>query len=338
MYERRDSKETGIYKKYIICKQIESMPKVSIIIPVYACQDYIGRCIESLQKQTISDIEIIFVNDCTPDDSVEIIKKYMEHDLRIFIINHDRNIGPMMARYNGYKVAKGDYITFMDSDDTLPSDSLEKLLTEADRSGADIVSGTVEYVKDNGEREKWDNSLDNGNDIECVFKSMLINRFKHNLCSRLFKRSLLQNYSYKNYENMRNGEDGLLFYQIVSNCSSIVTIKDVVYEYWQNKTSSSQKKFSDLQMDSYFFTCKEQFLIANKFTSLKKYAEQFIVKSIILLYAKGYNRKFIQRYINKYDLSSYVSYNSLYKLFPIKIAIKYTIQKTFCPIFRNVKQ
>ena len=136
---------------------------------------------------------------------------------------------------------------------------------------------------------------------------------------------------------MRNGEDGLLFYQIVSNCSSIVTIKDVVYEYWQNKTSSSQKKFSDLQMDSYFFTCKEQFLIANKFTSLKKYAEQFIVKSIILLYAKGYNRKFIQRYINKYDLSSYVSYNSLYKLFPIKIAIKYTIQKTFCPIFRNVK-
>ena len=137
---------------------------------------------------------------------------------------------------------------------------------------------------------------------------------------------------------MRNGEDGLLFYQIVSNCSSIVTIKDVVYEYWQNKTSSSQKKFSDLQMDSYFFTCKEKFLIANKFTSLKKYAEQFIVKSIILLYAKGYNRKFIQRYINKYDLSSYVSYNSLYKLFPVKIAIKYTIQKTFCPIFRNVKQ
>ena len=103
------------------------MPKVSVIIPVYRCRDYIGRCIESLQKQTIADIEIIFVNDCTPDDSVDIIKHYMQYDSRISIINHSRNKGPMMARFNGYSVAKGDYITFMDSDDTLPCDSLKTL-------------------------------------------------------------------------------------------------------------------------------------------------------------------------------------------------------------------
>lgn len=313
------------------------MPKVSVIIPVYRCRDYIGRCIESLQKQTIADIEIIFVNDCTPDDSVDIIKHYMQYDSRISIINHSRNKGPMMARYNGYSVAKGDYITFMDSDDTLPCDSLKTLFDKAENSNADIVSGTVEYIKDNGEREMWDNSLEDGNDIEQVFKSMLTNRFKQNLCSRLFKRSLLQDYSYKNYENMRNGEDGLLFYQIVANCSSIVTIKDVVYEYWQNKESSSQRKFSEQQMDSYFFTCKEQFLIANKYERLEKYAQQFLVRSFVLLYAKGYSRKFIQQYVNKYGLSDYVSYYSFYKLFPLKIAIKYSIQKLLCPIFRKIK-
>lgn len=209
------------------------MPKVSVIIPVYGVEKYIERCIRSLLEQTLDDIEYIFVDDCTPDNSVDIIKHYMQYDSRISIINHSRNKGPMMARFNGYSVAKGDYITFMDSDDTLPCDSLKTLLDKAENSNADIVSGTVEYIKDNGEREMWDNSLEDGNDIEQVFKSMLTNRFKQNLCSRLFKRSLLQDYSYKNYENMRNGEDGLLFYQIVANCSSIVTIKDVVYEYWQ---------------------------------------------------------------------------------------------------------
>lgn len=313
------------------------MASVSIIIPVYECRNYIGRCIESLQKQTISDIEIIFVNDCSPDDSVEIIKKYMEHDLRIFIINHDRNIGPMMARYNGYSVAKGDYITFMDSDDTLPFDSLEKLLDKAKRSSADIVSGTIEYIRDNGERIKWDNSLENGNNIESIFKSMLSNKFKHNLCSRLFRRSILQNYEYNNYENMYNGEDGLLFYQIVSNCSSIAIVKDVVYEYWQNKASSSQRRFSKLQMDSYFFTCKEQFLIASKYDGLRKNAQQFLVRSIIQLYAKGYSKMTLQKYVDKYALSDYISFYSFFKLFALKTAIKYSIQKMLCPILREIK-
>ena len=312
------------------------MPKVSIIIPVYGCRNYIGRCLESLQKQTISDIEIVCVNDCTPDDSVDIIEHYMEHDSRILIINHESNIGPMMARYNGYSAAKGDYITFMDSDDTLPFDAIEKLLDKAESSGADIVSGTIEYIRDNGERIKWDNKIDNGNDIESIYKSMLTNQFKHNLCSRLFKRSILQDFSYKNYENMRNGEDGLLFYQIVANCSSIAVVKDVVYEYWQNKASSSQKMFTELQMNSYFFTCKEQFLIASKYDCLRKNAQQFLVKSIVQLYAKGYDRKFLHKYIQKYAISGYVSIYSFYKLFPLKIAIKYSIQKILCPIFRKI--
>lgn len=313
------------------------MPKVSVIIPVYGVEKYIERCIRSLLEQTLDDIEYIFVDDCTPDNSVDIIKHYMQYDSRISIINHSRNKGPMMARFNGYSVAKGDYITFMDSDDTLPCDSLKTLLDKAENSNADIVSGTVEYIKDNGEREMWDNSLEDGNDIEQVFKSMLTNRFKQNLCSRLFKRSLLQDYSYKNYENMRNGEDGLLFYQIVANCSSIVTIKDVVYEYWQNKASSSQRKFSEQQMDSYFFTCKEQFLIANKYERLEKYAQQFLIRSFVQLYAKGYSRKFIKRYANKYSLSNYLSCFLFFRLFPMKIAVKYSLQKLFCPIFRNVE-
>lgn len=209
------------------------MSKITVCIPVYNVEQYIKRCLESILNQSFKDFEVVVVNDCTPDKSMDIVRQYAEVDDRIRIIEHEVNHGQMMARRTAYMAAKGDYITFCDSDDTLPCDSLKTLLDKAENSNADIVSGTIEYIKDNGEREMWDNSLEDGNDIEQVFKSMLTNRFKQNLCSRLLKRSLLQDYSYKNYENMRNGEDGLLFYQIVANCSSIVTIKDVVYEYWQ---------------------------------------------------------------------------------------------------------
>ena len=132
------------------------------------------------------------------------------------------------------------------------------------------------------------------------------------------------------------------FTQVTTTTSDIkteytYTIKDVVYEYWQNKASSSQRKFSEQQMDSYFFTCKEQFLIANKYERLEKYAQQFLIRSFVLLYAKGYSRKFIKRYANKYSLSNYLSCFLFFRLFPMKIAVKYSIQKLFCPIFRNVE-
>lgn len=311
------------------------MPKVSVVIPVYNCQDYIGRCIESLQCQTLKDIEVILVNDCTPDNAMDVIHDYEYSDKRIKIVAHKINLGPMMARYYGYSIAKGDYITFVDSDDTLPLDALEKLLNRAEGSGADVVSGVVVYIRNDGRRELWPNTLSDGNNIECVFKSMLSNEFMHNLCSRLFRRSILQNYNYKNYDNMRNGEDGLLFYQIIGNCSSIVTTDDVVYEYWQNNESSSQRYFSESQIDSYLFTCKEQALIAGKYKSLEVFIGQFVARSIIVLYEKGCHREMIRRYVNKYDLSKYDTYISLLKLFPLKIAVKYCIKKMICPMIRK---
>lgn len=316
---------------------MNKMPQVSIIIPVYNCQKYVGRCIESLQRQSLSDIEILLVNDCSTDSSIEIINQYKKTDTRLILINHQKNLGPMMARYNGYKIAKGNYITFVDSDDTLPYDALYKLVTKARQSGADIVSGIVEYIKNNGERHKWTNSLRYGTDKQSIFKSMLEGQFCHNLCSRLFTRSIIQNYQYKNYDNLLNGEDGLLFYQIVDNCSMVTTLNSVVYEYWQNMQSSSQRKFSDSQMNSYFFTISEQYLIVRKYKPLVIAAQQYVVRSIIQLYSIGYSKKVLRKYIEKYNFQSILSYISILKLFHIKMALKYCIQKILFPIIRNAR-
>ena len=93
--------------------------KVSVIIPVYKSEDTIGQCIESVAAQTFGDIEIIVVDDGSNDRSSDVCDKMSEGDKRIIVV-HQPNLGRSKARENGVKMARGEWITFVDSDDTLP--------------------------------------------------------------------------------------------------------------------------------------------------------------------------------------------------------------------------
>lgn len=96
-----------------------TMVKFSVVVPVYNVEKYIGFCIESLQKQTLKEIEIILVDDGSPDKSGEICDLYAAKDARIIVI-HKKNGGVSAARNDGMDIAKGEYIIFCDSDDWLP--------------------------------------------------------------------------------------------------------------------------------------------------------------------------------------------------------------------------
>ena len=103
------------------------MPKISVIIPVYNVEKYLSRCLDSVCSQTFNDIEIICINDCSPDNSAEILQEYAEKDKRIRIINKEKNGGLSAARNSGFAVATGEYIYFLDSDDWIELDFLEKM-------------------------------------------------------------------------------------------------------------------------------------------------------------------------------------------------------------------
>ncbi len=221
------------------------MAKVSICVPVYNVEKYIARCLESILSQSYENIEVIVVNDCTPDKSMEIVQSYADSDNRIRIINHETNRGLMWARRTGYMAATGDYITFCDSDDSLVPKAIELLVVRAMETGADIVSGLIKYVDTQGGEIIWKHSLKYGNDSEAVLKSLLKKEFGHNLCSKLFTKSILQDYDYWTIDKMVNAEDGLLFYQLLSNAKKIVMLHDVVYNYIKNATSSTHVEFSD---------------------------------------------------------------------------------------------
>lgn len=121
------------------------MPKISIVVPCYKVENYIGEMIESLQRQTIKDVEIILVDDGSPDQSGAICDEYAAHDDRIKVI-HKPNGGVGAARNDGLDAATGEWIIFCDSDDWLESDALEKLIEIGEQTKADVVFGDVNLV------------------------------------------------------------------------------------------------------------------------------------------------------------------------------------------------
>jgi glycosyltransferase involved in cell wall biosynthesis len=115
-------------------------PKVSIIVPVYNVSKYLKKCLDSVINQTLKDIEIIVVNDCSPDPlDDEICKEYVKKDNRIKYIKHKKNLGPGGARNTGIKNAKGKYIQFVDSDDQLELNAIKTLYTKAEENNLDMV-------------------------------------------------------------------------------------------------------------------------------------------------------------------------------------------------------
>lgn len=122
------------------------MPKVSVIIPVYKVEPYLRKCLDSVCNQTLSDIEIICVNDCSPDNSLAILHEYAKKDNRIKIIDFLQNKGAAAARNAGIDIAIGEYLGFVDSDDTIDLDFYEKLFLSAQENNFDIVVSNYDRI------------------------------------------------------------------------------------------------------------------------------------------------------------------------------------------------
>lgn len=124
-------------------------PLVSIVIPVYNSEKTVGKCLDSLINQTYDNIEIICVNDCSKDNSLEELEAYARKDSRIRIINHEENKNAGGARNSGIKAATGDYICFVDNDDWLELDAIAKLTAEVEDDTDMVASDWIDYSSDN---------------------------------------------------------------------------------------------------------------------------------------------------------------------------------------------
>lgn len=129
------------------------MPKISVIVPIYNAENELEKSIDSIIDQTIRDLEIILIDDGSIDNSLAICKKYEKKDKRIKVIRQE-NAGVSVARNRGIEIAKGDYIGFVDADDWIEAVMYERLLSEAEKSDADIVMCDATTVYSDGRKQE----------------------------------------------------------------------------------------------------------------------------------------------------------------------------------------
>ncbi len=225
-------------------------PKLSIIIPCYGVERFLDRCMESIVNQTLWDIEIILVDDKSPDRVPEMCDKWAKKDSRIKVIHKELNEGLGYARNTGLEIAAGEYVAFVDSDDYVTNIMYEKLYTEAKESNADIVfcgfktentTGAWTDSNEVTERTEW-----NGNEIKsfmldmiaCMPKVTAERKYQMSVWHSIYKRSIITENTLR-FPSERTVVSEDLPFQInfLQQAKRVVYIPDSFYYYSLNSTS-----------------------------------------------------------------------------------------------------
>lgn len=232
-------------------------PLVSIIIPIYNTENYIERCANSLFKQTYPNCEFIFVNDCTPDNSIEIltktITKFPNIKNQIQIINKEKNEGLPQARKTGFEHSRGKFIAHVDSDDWVEEDYIELLIKTALKEKADMVWAGFIHETPN-KIQIYSNELSSF-DSHIIISEILDFKLHSGVWSKLCKREIyIENnifFTQKNYI-----EDMVLSIQCVKYAKKIVYLPNCKYHYCYNPKSitfSNNKEKIQKRFEEYLY-------------------------------------------------------------------------------------
>lgn len=265
------------------------MTKISVIIPVYNTELYLKECLDSVINQTLKEIEIICINDGSTDNSSEILKEYQEKDNRIVVISQ-KNKGPGITRNKGIKIAKGEYIICLDSDDFYyKKDGLEKLYNRIKIDKSEILFFDI-VLKYNRKKEiKIKTSrleeYKNYSSKEIYDKYVLKESINSSNCNKLFKRNL---FDYINYTPNIYFEDGELLLRLLSLNIKISKLNDYIL-CTRERENSITTSFRDQYIDSLEKIFKtidniENFNITNEDKSFYKLG---LIVYVIKLYIKS---------------------------------------------------
>lgn len=230
------------------------MSKVSVIIPIFRVEKFIERCAISLFEQTLDSIEYIFVDDTTPDKSIEILtdvlERYPQRKPQVTILRHDVNKGLPAARNSGLSVAGGEYVFHCDSDDYLESNALEQMLNVAEKTDSDIV--WCDYYLSFSMNERIMAQPNYSNSQEAI-KGMLSGTMKYNVWNKLAKRRLYVNNSISFPAGHSMGED-MTMIKLFAHAKKVAYINAPLYHYIRLNTdamtqSYSERKIADIEFN-----------------------------------------------------------------------------------------
>lgn len=263
---------------------------ISVIVPIYKVEDYLAKCIESIQKQSFKDLEIILVDDGSPDRCGEICDRYKQQDGRIKVI-HKQNGGLSDARNAGIDVAEGEYISFIDSDDYIHPQMMEILYNILQEAEADI---SVCEFKQVSEQEDIDFAyILKPVKTEKAEGQQVMNQLQHkNLITvvawnKLYRAKLFENNRYK--KGMIH-EDEFMIHHLLHECNCIVYTKEPLYFYIQRKNSiTGTVKWNQVKDGWSAYIDRLAFLEKHNYEQMQVWTRLHMLHYIVVYYDKLMN-------------------------------------------------
>lgn len=309
------------------------MPLISVIVPVYNVEKYLDACVESIVNQTYKELEIILVDDGSPDRCPEMCDAWAKKDSRIKVI-HKENGGLSDARNCGMKVATGEYIGFVDSDDLIHPQMFEKLFDVISKTNADIAQCNYikfsDYLSVNFEcnSQKNDVIILNSHDaVNDLLKGKTIDTIS---CNKLYKSYVALKVD---FEVGRINEDVLWTYRVIASCNIIASFDEKLYWYYQREDSIMNCEYSEKKLDALYALSKRAQEIKTSFPDLYPLAErnysgvcmyhyQMICRNYCNSEMKEIKKKLHQKFCES-DLAS------VYKVINLQYKIWYKLFKLF---------
>ncbi len=269
------------------------MIKVSVVLPVYGVADYIELCVKSLLSQTLNEVEFIFVDDHTPDNSIEIAQKTIEghpREAQFKFIKPEHNLGAGMARNYGMSVASGEYISFVDPDDTIEPNMLELLYDKAKKQDTDICCCYMQKrYEDGSDGDILKNPHIEDGQITCEERAFILINYVSLFASMIYRREMIMQNDIKFPED-RAADDSFFVSCVWMVANSVSYVDQPLYHYLIRPGSIT----TTLQSDKY----KKRLSV---FRKLMQYAKEHSVYGT-------YKEELDYMYLKKGYLSSLANY------------------------------
>ena len=296
---------------------------ISVIVPIYKVEKYLMQCVESIVKQTHRNLEIILVDDGSPDHCPEMCDRWAAHDSRIKVI-HKKNGGLSDARNAGLLVAKGEYVGFVDGDDWIHPDMYRELYFQMMKYDADISACGVEMVWESSEKNKMlTNSgtyiLDNKEAMLAIIQE---SNLKQPVWYKLYRREQIQDIF---FAVGKTHEDVFWSYQAIGKAKRVVVFDDAFYYYRQREESIMGSKYSLKRLDSLEAKQLRQSYIHNNYPMYESKAKADLFFSCV------YHQQLAIKYLDDIELNTATK-----KIEKIYKADMFEIRDLFCLSIKQI--
>lgn len=297
---------------------MKSIPSISVIVPIYDAADYLQRCVQSLLGQTLDNMEFIFVDDCSTDNSyallAELTTQYQTDLNLVKIVRHEKNMGSAAARNTGLSYARGKYIGWVDADDWINPEMFEKMYNTAELEHADLVwCNFMMTFADWGYEDKQQIVQD----AKAYLRALITGEMQGMLWNKLIKREIFSKNQIRFLAGSNLGEDRNVLIKVLFYCNRIVHLQEPLYHYMQLNVSSITRDVNprrvyeeinnardvvgflkeqhvdwvaDMDLHSFMFRSKQKLLNATGLIHFEKWANIF-PETHDLLYKSALRRR-----------------------------------------------